>query len=239
MPLPPLNGASCIRPAAGLQLIKRLCSVQEPSIGALSVLLVPEWIKFLRRMTSTCLVLYCWLPTTKNRYSLNLLEASPIPSLTPLMRGQSAPQAIAAHLGFNGELCERKIGWYLLGNGYRAYNPTLMRFHSPDSWSPFRKGGVNAYMYCAGDPRSFTDPTGHMRSPGFLRASRARSPSPTRVVLPRSTAMANEQLPLTTSTSGIQTLSTNTAPQSPTQNRATWAVISAYSIRTNRTATSP
>ncbi|NUT73960.1 RHS repeat-associated core domain-containing protein [Pseudomonas sp. C1C7] len=78
--------------------------------------------------------------------------------------GESAPQAIATHLGFNGQLCERKIGWYLLGKGYRAYNPILMRFHSPDGWSPFGSGGRNAYMYCAGDPRNFTDPTGHMLS---------------------------------------------------------------------------
>ncbi|RKS21271.1 RHS repeat-associated protein [Pseudomonas sp. WPR_5_2] len=75
---------------------------------------------------------------------------------------QSAQQKIASHLGFNGELCERAIGWYFLGKGYRVYNPILMRFHSPDSWSPFGKGGGNAYAYCAGDPRNFTDPTGHM-----------------------------------------------------------------------------
>jgi hypothetical protein len=49
----------------------------------------------------------------------------------------------------------------LLGNGYRAYNPRLMRFHSPDSWSPFGGGGLNAYMYCVGDPVNRSDPTGH------------------------------------------------------------------------------
>lgn len=26
-------------------------------------------------------------------------------------------------LGFNGEARERALGWYLLGRGYRAYNP--------------------------------------------------------------------------------------------------------------------
>ncbi|WP_059405764.1 RHS repeat-associated core domain-containing protein [Pseudomonas sp. RIT-PI-q] len=75
---------------------------------------------------------------------------------------QSAQQQVVVGLGFNGELCEARLGWYLLGNGYRAYNPTLMRFHSPDSLSPFGKGGLNAYMYCAGDPVNFSDPTGHM-----------------------------------------------------------------------------
>jgi RHS repeat-associated protein len=73
----------------------------------------------------------------------------------------SAQQEVATGLGFNGELREAHIGWYLLGNGYRAYNPVLMRFHSPDSLSPFGKGGLNAYMYCVGDPVNFSDPTGH------------------------------------------------------------------------------
>ncbi|KJZ45821.1 RHS repeat-associated core domain-containing protein [Pseudomonas fluorescens] len=74
---------------------------------------------------------------------------------------QSAQQKVETGLGFNGQLREANIGWYLLGNGYRAYNPQLMRFHSPDSWSPFRGGGLNAYMYCVGDPVNRSDPTGH------------------------------------------------------------------------------
>ncbi|VVO73087.1 hypothetical protein PS862_01436 [Pseudomonas fluorescens] len=37
-----------------------------------------------------------------------------------------------------------------------------MRFHSPDSWSPFGEGGLNAYMYCLGNPIRYTDKTGHM-----------------------------------------------------------------------------
>lgn len=64
-------------------------------------------------------------------------------------------------LGFNGEVRDPQSGWYLLGQGYRAYNPTLMRFHSPDSLSPFGAGGVNPYTYCAVDPINFVDPTGH------------------------------------------------------------------------------
>jgi RHS repeat-associated protein len=64
-------------------------------------------------------------------------------------------------LGFNGEVRDELSGWYLLGRGYRAYNPTLMRFHSPDSLSPFGAGGINPYVYCAGDPINFVDPTGH------------------------------------------------------------------------------
>ena len=76
---------------------------------------------------------------------------------------QAATQKPAKHLGFNGELREMGSGWYLLGNGYRAYNPILMRFHSPDSWSPFGEGGLNAYMYCDGEPVMGADPSGHFR----------------------------------------------------------------------------
>lgn len=63
--------------------------------------------------------------------------------------------------GFNGERADPLTGHYLLGNGYRAFNPILMRFNSPDRWSPFGKGGINAYAYCAGEPVNRTDPTGH------------------------------------------------------------------------------
>lgn len=64
--------------------------------------------------------------------------------------------------GFNGERTDPVSGVYHLGNGYRAYDPTLMRFHCPDSLSPFGVGGINPYTYCAGDPVNHTDPTGHV-----------------------------------------------------------------------------
>ncbi|KPZ28395.1 YD repeat-containing protein [Pseudomonas coronafaciens pv. zizaniae] len=64
-------------------------------------------------------------------------------------------------LAFNGEVRDPSCGWYLLGKGYRAYNPELMRFHSPDSMSPFGAGGLNPYGYCIGNPIAFQDPTGH------------------------------------------------------------------------------
>jgi RHS repeat-associated protein len=63
--------------------------------------------------------------------------------------------------GFNGQQPDPVTGHYLLGNGYRAYNPALMRFNSPDSLSPFGKGGLNAYAYCGGDPVNRSDPSGH------------------------------------------------------------------------------
>ena len=71
----------------------------------------------------------------------------------------------STHLGFNGELREPHTHWYLLGNGYRAYNPVLMRFHSPDKLSPFGAGGLNAYIYCVADPINHRDPTGRFVIP--------------------------------------------------------------------------
>lgn len=63
-------------------------------------------------------------------------------------------------LGFTGEAVDPATGHYLLGNGHRAFNPVLMRFNSPDSLSPFGRGGLNPYAYCLGDPVNFSDPTG-------------------------------------------------------------------------------
>ena len=77
---------------------------------------------------------------------------------------QSPESGLSSLLGFNGERRDPVTGHYLLGNGYRAFNPVLMRFNSPDSLSPFGKGGVNAYAYCAGDPINRGDPTGHWQA---------------------------------------------------------------------------
>ncbi|EJL88515.1 RHS repeat-associated core domain protein containing protein [Herbaspirillum sp. CF444] len=65
-------------------------------------------------------------------------------------------------VGYNGQRQDPLSGTYHLGNGYRAYNPVLMRFNCPDSWSPFGAGGINPYAYCAGDPINQADPSGHM-----------------------------------------------------------------------------
>jgi RHS repeat-associated protein len=63
-------------------------------------------------------------------------------------------------VGFTGQLRELKPDIYLLGNGYRAYSPVLMRFLSPDELSPFGAGGRNAYAYCQGNPVTFHDRSG-------------------------------------------------------------------------------
>ncbi|KAK2734629.1 hypothetical protein FQN57_001623 [Myotisia sp. PD_48] len=64
-------------------------------------------------------------------------------------------------IGFNGQWRDPATGWYHLGNGYRVYNPVLMRFHTPDTLSPFVSGEINPYIYCMGDPVNRVDPTGH------------------------------------------------------------------------------
>lgn len=75
--------------------------------------------------------------------------------------GQHSPSTSdTPRSGFNGQHLER-TGSYLLGNGYRAYNPSLRRFDTPDSLSPFGQGGLNAYVYCSGDPVNRRDPSGH------------------------------------------------------------------------------
>lgn len=63
---------------------------------------------------------------------------------------------------FAGALIDTVTFGYLLGNGYRMYLPSLIRFGAPDSLSPFEAGGLNAYAYCGGNPVNRVDPSGHM-----------------------------------------------------------------------------
>lgn len=94
---------------------------------------------------------------------LNTVILSPysnVSSYTPFGDQRRRTNACAAALGFTGQYQESNRT-YLLGHGYRAYNPRLMRFHSPDSLSPFNEGGLNGYAYCAGDPLNRHDPSGH------------------------------------------------------------------------------
>ena len=90
---------------------------------------------------------------------------------------RSSEQALHSMVAFNGEVLDEASGWYLLGKGYRAYNPLLMRFHSPDSMSPFGAGGLNPYGYCLGNPVALRDPSGHA---GTGRNRRPERATPTR-----------------------------------------------------------
>jgi RHS repeat-associated protein len=103
------------------------------------------------------------LATDQQRSVLNALDATqPHPLAYSPYGHRPLGNGLLSLLGFNGERPDPVTGHYLLGNGYRAFNPVLMRFNSPDSWSPFGEGGLNAYAYCAGDPRNRVDPTGHL-----------------------------------------------------------------------------
>jgi len=62
--------------------------------------------------------------------------------------------------GYTGERREPLSGWYIPA-GYRPYDPLLMIFLSPDSESPFGRGGLNPYAYCGGAPVNRVDPDGH------------------------------------------------------------------------------
>lgn len=87
----------------------------------------------------------------------------------------AVPLPIGSMTGFCGQPRDARMDRYPLGNGHRWYNPVLMRFHEPDALSPFDKGGINAYMYCAGDPVNRFDPTGG--SPAFVSQIIQRSGS--------------------------------------------------------------
>lgn len=65
-----------------------------------------------------------------------------------------------SRLAFCGECRDPLTEHYLLGNGRRAYNPALMRFNSPDTLSPFGRGGINTYAYCLNDPINRVDRNG-------------------------------------------------------------------------------
>ncbi|WP_131108980.1 RHS repeat-associated core domain-containing protein [Pseudomonas sp. Sample_10] len=101
------------------------------------------------------------LATDQQRSVLNALAATRPHLLAYTPYGHRAPEnGLLCLLGFNGERPDPVTGCYLLGNGYRAFNPVLMRFNSPDKHSPFAKGGLNTYVYCLGDPINLSDPTG-------------------------------------------------------------------------------
>ncbi|WP_348635977.1 RHS repeat-associated core domain-containing protein [Pseudomonas sp. BP8] len=93
-------------------------------------------------------------------------------------------------LGFNGEYYDDVIQGTPLGSSYRTYSATLLRFQTPDSWSPFAAGGLNTYCYCLGDPVNRVDPTGHLT----VAAWRAPTRAPLRIVRMRERQLMRETL---------------------------------------------
>jgi RHS repeat-associated protein len=109
------------------------------------------------------------LATDQQRSVLNVLDvARPHPLAYSPYGHRPAESGLLSLLGFNGEKPDPVTGCYLLGNGYRAFNPVLMRFNSPDSWSPFGEGGINSYAYCVGDPVNRVDSNGHGSWPSLM-----------------------------------------------------------------------
>jgi RHS repeat-associated protein len=102
------------------------------------------------------------LATDQQRSVLNALDENrPHPIAYTPYGHRPLESGLFSLLGFNGEQPDPVTGHYHLGNGYRQFNPVLMRFNSPDSWSPFGRGGLNAYAYCLGDPVNRVELDGH------------------------------------------------------------------------------
>lgn len=92
------------------------------------------------------------LATDQQRSVLNALDANLPHASAYAPYGHRPLSGLLSLLGFNGQLMDPLTGHYHLGNGYRPFSPELMRFICPDSFpfSPFGKGGMNAYVYCGG-----------------------------------------------------------------------------------------
>lgn len=103
-----------------------------------------------------------WLPSAGRGYEIILAsDGNHITECAVLSAVEHDSQAPGLP-AYRGERRDAVSGVYHLGNGYRGYSPTLMRFTSPDSLSPFGGGGINPYAYCVGDPINRTDPSGHL-----------------------------------------------------------------------------
>ncbi|MGJ7549836.1 RHS repeat-associated core domain-containing protein [Pseudomonas alloputida] len=84
--------------------------------------------------------------------------------------GYQAADKERSVMRFNGQAVEPLTKGYLLGNGYRLFQPGICRFHSPDDLSPFGAGGLNCYAYCSGDPINNIDPSGRVKELSALIA---------------------------------------------------------------------
>lgn len=75
-------------------------------------------------------------------------------------------------VAFVGQHYDYRASIYPLGNGVRSFSPTLMRFLSVDTLTPFEQGGLNGYAYCKADPVNLRDPSG--RAPTVLTVFNGR-----------------------------------------------------------------
>ncbi|MHC8316026.1 RHS repeat-associated core domain-containing protein [Pseudomonas sp. LB3P31] len=147
---------------------------------------------------------------------------------SPYGHRRAANNGVLSLLGFNGEWLDPLTDNYLLGQGHRTYCRVLMRFNSPDSSSPFGKGGLNSYAYCENDPINCADPSGKIKR-FFLRFKLFKQPKLLAVVRRA-----------TNSSSGIKKtkitrVSKKTAPVKPSSfNQAAAATTSRNATGTSR-----
>lgn len=155
------------------------------------------------------------LATNQPRSVLQTLNANqPSQAVAYSPYGHCPPlDALLSLLGFNGERTDSVTGHYLLGNGYRAFNPIFMRFNSPDSLSPLGKGGINAYTYCLGDPINRSDQTGHFSSAITRRISAwvSRAKLAVRTKLQTSNPLTNLHKPPTLQEASINVIAQKTS----------------------------
>ncbi|MFD3206362.1 RHS repeat-associated core domain-containing protein [Pseudomonas sp. LS_2] len=83
---------------------------------------------------------------------------------------------LSSPIALNGELYNALTQNYWLGNGRRMFSPSLMRFCSTDTLSPFGVGGVNSYAYSSNDPVNFHDPSGNFRIPIWAKELASAKP---------------------------------------------------------------
>jgi RHS repeat-associated protein len=101
------------------------------------------------------------LATDQQQSVLHVLAFQPTPPIAYSPYGhRPSDRGMLSLLEFNGERRDPITGYYLLGNGHRAFNPVLMRFNTADKLSPFGLGGLNCYAYCSGNPIGRQDRNG-------------------------------------------------------------------------------
>lgn len=116
-------------------------------------------IKFVRRLITRLKFSTILIFTRGNTMPANTI--TPDTHVSYCVYGYSKALTLKPRLtGFNGAHFDPHAHYYHLGQGYRAFSPTLMRFISPDRISPFGRGGINSYAYCNSDPVNRTDPSG-------------------------------------------------------------------------------